>query len=46
MLRLNEVKLPLDHAEEALPAAILARLAIPAADLRGFTVHKRSYDAR
>jgi uncharacterized FAD-dependent dehydrogenase len=46
MLRLNEVKLPLDHSEEQLPAAILARLAIPAADLRGFTIYKRSYDAR
>ncbi|OBV40000.1 NAD(P)/FAD-dependent oxidoreductase [Janthinobacterium psychrotolerans] len=46
MLRLNEVKLPLEHDEAALPAAILARLAIPAADLLGFTVFKRSYDAR
>lgn len=46
MLRLNEVKLPLEHDEAALPAAILARLAIPATDLLGFTVFKRSYDAR
>ncbi|PHV08357.1 hypothetical protein CSQ96_06790 [Janthinobacterium sp. BJB412] len=46
MLRLNEVKLPLDHAEAALTAAILARLQIPAEDLLGFTVFKRSYDAR
>ena len=46
MLRLNEVKLPLEHDDTALPAAILARLAIPAADLLGFTVFKRSYDAR
>ena len=46
MLRLNEVKLPLEHDEAALPAAILARLAISAADLLGFTVFKRSYDAR
>ena len=46
MLRLNEVKLPLEHDETALTAAILARLAIPAADLLGFTVFKRSYDAR
>ncbi len=46
MLRLNEVKLPLEHDETALSAAILARLAIPAADLLGFTVFKRSYDAR
>ncbi|NVI82460.1 MULTISPECIES: NAD(P)/FAD-dependent oxidoreductase [Janthinobacterium] len=46
MLRLNEVKLPLEHDEAALPAAILARLDIAAADLLGFTVFKRSYDAR
>jgi len=46
MLRLNEVKLPLNHTEDALPAAILARLDIPAAELLGYTVFKRSYDAR
>ena len=46
MLRLNEVKLPLEHDDAALPAAILARLGIDAADLLGFTVFKRSYDAR
>ncbi|WGG49459.1 NAD(P)/FAD-dependent oxidoreductase [Rugamonas sp. DEMB1] len=46
MLRLNEVKLPLDHGEAELPAAILARLQIPAAELLGFSVFKRSYDAR
>ena len=46
MLRLNEVKLPLNHTEDQLPAAILARLDIPAAELIGFTVFKRSYDAR
>ncbi|MES2321813.1 MAG: NAD(P)/FAD-dependent oxidoreductase [Pseudomonadota bacterium] len=46
MLRLNEVKLPLDHDENALPAAILARLGITPAELRSYTVFKRSYDAR
>jgi uncharacterized FAD-dependent dehydrogenase len=46
MLRLNEVKLPLDHPEAALNEAILARLGLPAADLLGVTVFKRSYDAR
>jgi uncharacterized FAD-dependent dehydrogenase len=46
MLRLNEVKLPLDHADGALADAIVARLGIAAADLRGYTVFKRSYDAR
>lgn len=46
MLRLNEVKLPLDHPEQALTDAVLARLGIGASELRGFTVFKRSYDAR
>ena len=46
MLRLNEVKLPLEHDEAALPVAILARLGITADELLGFTVFKRSYDAR
>jgi uncharacterized FAD-dependent dehydrogenase len=46
MLRINELKLPLDHPEPALREAILARLGIGAADLVDFTVFKRSYDAR
>src|SRR5471032_2507636 len=46
MLRLNEVKLPLDHPEAALKAAILARLGITEQALLGYTVYKRSYDAR
>jgi uncharacterized protein len=46
MLRLTEIKLPLDHPTEALHAAILERLGIAATDLIGFAVYKRSYDAR
>ncbi|QBE62822.1 NAD(P)/FAD-dependent oxidoreductase [Pseudoduganella lutea] len=46
MLRLNEIKLPLNHEESALKEAILERLGIPAEALLQFTVHKRSYDAR
>lgn len=46
MLRLNEIKLPLNHEEPALKEAILARLGIAADALLQFTVHKRSYDAR
>lgn len=49
MLRLSEVKLPLDHSEEELVAAIHARLGqvgIPADDLVGFTVFRRAHDAR
>jgi len=46
MLRLNEIKLPLNHAEPELAQAILARLKISAQQMLGFTVYKRSYDAR
>ena len=46
MLRLTEVKLPLDHPESAIEAALLARLGIAAADLVGFSVFRRAVDAR
>lgn len=46
MLRLTEIKLPLNHAPEALQYAILSKLVIPAAQLHAFTVFKRAYDAR
>jgi len=46
MLRINELKLPLNHPEPALREAILARLGVQDADLIDFSVYKRSYDAR
>ncbi|PZV20051.1 MAG: hypothetical protein DCF21_05860 [Leptolyngbya sp.] len=46
MLRLSQIKLPLDHSEAALGEAILKKLHLAAADLGGFTIFKRSYDAR
>ncbi|MDL2354605.1 MAG: NAD(P)/FAD-dependent oxidoreductase [Pseudomonadota bacterium] len=46
MLRINELKLPLDHAEDALRAAVLTRLGIASAELLDVAVFKRSYDAR
>ncbi|HWA60463.1 MAG TPA: hypothetical protein VG939_03770, partial [Caulobacteraceae bacterium] len=46
MLRISELKLPLDHPPEALPAAIAARLGVRAADLTGWSVWKRAHDAR
>ena len=46
MLRLTEIKLSLAHAESALQDAVLQILQITAADLAGFTVFKRSFDAR
>jgi uncharacterized FAD-dependent dehydrogenase len=46
MLRIAELKLPLDHSDTALRDALLQRLGISGADLLGFSVFKRSYDAR
>ncbi len=46
MLRLTEIKLPLDHLEEDLQAAILKRLGIKADELVSFSIFKRSHDAR
>ncbi|MGA7179324.1 MAG: NAD(P)/FAD-dependent oxidoreductase [Thiobacillaceae bacterium] len=46
MLRLTELKLPLDHPTEALRAAILHRLELPDEELVSFSIFKRSYDAR
>ena len=46
MLRLNELKLPLNHTEPELTQAILERLDITPDMLRSFTIYKRSYDAR
>ncbi|MBB6188951.1 NAD(P)/FAD-dependent oxidoreductase [Rhodanobacter sp. MP7CTX1] len=46
MLRLTDLKLPLDHPEDALTRAILERLDIEAAALTSYTIAKRSYDAR
>jgi uncharacterized protein len=46
MLRLTEIKLPLDHSAAALRALILRTLGIPEADLLGFRVRRRGHDAR
>lgn len=46
MLRITELRLPLEHPPEALRAAIVRRLGIGADDLVDFAVFKRSYDAR
>ena len=49
MLRLSEVKLPLDHPEAALEAAIRSRLddlGVPSGDLIRYTVFRRAHDAR
>ncbi|MDG1819792.1 MAG: NAD(P)/FAD-dependent oxidoreductase [Porticoccaceae bacterium] len=46
MLRLSEIKLPLNHTENDLSEAILKTLNISAQELLGFSIYKRSYDAR
>jgi uncharacterized FAD-dependent dehydrogenase len=46
MLRLTDLKLPLDHSGADLEQAIRSRLKLGKGDLRGFTVAKRSHDAR
>ncbi len=46
MIRLSELKLPLDHPEDALPALICSTLKISANQLKSFNIYKRSYDAR
>ncbi len=46
MIRITELRLPIDHAPEALEAEILKKLAIAPKDLVRFEVFKRSYDAR
>ena len=46
MLRLTDIKLPLDHDDSALAAAIVSKLAIAADDLLNINVFKRGYDAR
>ena len=46
MLRLTDIKLPLDHRPEALKAAILKKLRLPAEALIDWRIFKRAHDAR
>jgi uncharacterized FAD-dependent dehydrogenase len=46
MLRITEIKLPLDHPQDAIASAILKKLQIPPEELLGYSIFKRSYDAR
>ncbi len=45
-LRINDIKLPLDHAEGDLGAAVAEILGIDVADVLSIHVHNRAYDAR
>lgn len=46
MLRLNEIKLALDHDEAALSEAIADRLQLDVCQLQSVSIFKRSHDAR
>jgi uncharacterized FAD-dependent dehydrogenase len=46
MLRITDLRLPLDHPEDALRAALAKRLRIKAGELMDFSVFRRGYDAR
>jgi uncharacterized FAD-dependent dehydrogenase len=46
MIRLTELRLPLNHPEDALRAAVLGRLGIGDAALQAMHVFRRGYDAR
>src|SRR3954466_9336123 len=46
MLRLTELRLPLNHSEDELRAAILKELDIERQDLVRYTIFRRSFDAR
>ncbi|PPK67753.1 hypothetical protein B0F88_11393 [Methylobacter tundripaludum] len=46
MLRITELKLPLDHPEDQLKTAILERLGLSAEELIAYTIFRQGYDAR
>jgi uncharacterized FAD-dependent dehydrogenase len=46
MLRLTELRLPLNHSEEELQAAILKELGIERQELIRYSIFRRSFDAR
>ncbi len=46
MLRLTEIKIPIDHGEGAIEAAVLKRLGIGPDQLVGYSIHRRGVDAR
>jgi uncharacterized FAD-dependent dehydrogenase len=46
MLRLTDIKIPLNHQADAIEQAILKKLAITKEELIEFSVFKRGYDAR
>ena len=45
-IRLTEIKLPLDHAHEAINAAVCERLKLKADDIQSVSIFRRGFDAR
>jgi uncharacterized protein len=45
-IRLTEVKLPLDHAPDAIHAAVRARLKFTAEEIQSVSIFRRGFDAR
>ncbi len=45
LVRVSGLRLPLDHDTAALHAAITARLGVRAADILGFDISRRTFDA-
>ncbi len=46
MLRLTELKLPLDHSPDDLTQALLVKLGVPASALMSYSIFRRAVDAR
>ncbi len=46
MIRIHELRLPIDHVPEDLERAICKLFGIPSGDLMGVEIFKRSHDAR
>jgi uncharacterized FAD-dependent dehydrogenase len=46
MVRIAEIRLPLDHSEEELCQAVLQKLQIRPEDLMSYLIFRRSFDAR
>ena len=46
MLRLTQLKLPLDHSEDEIEAAVIKRLQIRSHDLIGYSIFRQAVDAR
>ena len=46
MIRITELRLPIDHSADELEIAIQKRLRLSPAELMSFDIFKRSYDAR